>query len=1003
MIKEKQREKNATITSSSSSSSSVTTSTSTISTNTTNASTLSSSSASNATAITITSSSATPPASAIPSTCSSTILNKNNSSFITTTGCNNSNNSNNINNEDINDNSNSSKQLDIKCEDEQSPSSVGSNNSNNSNIKKESLQPGPVASTTTDSGGVVSTAITTTTAITTASTTPISTPVLSSSTSTSIIGSTNIGSIKGIVKDEPQQISDNILSDDSIVSTASSLTTTSLTNVTATVADNSSSCIQIKPEDSGPPDLLTDNENSFTTMNNRISPPHEHNIQQQQSQPQQHHHHHHLQQQQPQHQILQQPQPPQQQQQSQIPSNIINKQSNTIEYMQQQSQIFVFSTALANAAAEAVYKGLSRSIIDFHLQQTVTKKFLEKYPLKDGPFQRQNQTQWLMRNQQPQHGGRNNNLKQQPHSMMNHSQQNPTTPFATNQNTDDLLSNSSNTVGSGSGPGPTDDLQSWGDNSNNHLSGDPSGLDVDNLVPGGGSPHMQNTSHNNNTNSNNSSNNNSNLMSQQSPSGIGGCGGMQPSLQGTQVPDENLTPQQLQHREEQLATLRRMKCLLFRDPPDFPINDADPNKMSSVGGANNMAGLMGSGGPGGMAPGGPVSGNMMNAGMSPGNMGPTRGPAGGAVNVGGMLSGPSGNLMGPRRPIGNQPTMNDGSGMMSMNDMQNMNCNNSSHMSGPHHGNMLNNIVGPQHPNQQQMLNNMGGMNQHMGGNPNSNQMMNSMNMLGGPGQGPGSGGPGMMRNPPNTVQAQMEWNKLQHQYYEERKGKVMPSDMGLIGSGLGGVGGINNNGMSINNNNNNNNNIRQMSLVMRQNQIGGVGGGNGLQQGGGQSGVPRGSQGPPPPYHQTPRSASVPIATQSPNPGSPNNPTSNLSLPSPRGSSSTGGGVGSGGSSNSQINSPADPTRQQPPPPSSNQQPFKHLGPGQSPQSQDSPIGGGGTGGINTSGPRASMNHSSNPSTPISSHHLSPNASLKDLDLVVQQNNSGEFEIYNMFNNNFG
>jgi len=37
--------------------------------------------------------------------------------------------------------------------------------------------------------------------------------------------------------------------------------------------------------------------------------------------------------------------------------------------------------------------------------------------------------------------------------------------------------------------------------------------------------------------------------------------------------------------------------------------------------------------------------------------------------------------------------------------------------------------------------------------------------------------------------------------------------------------------------------------------------------------------QGPPPPYHPTQRSASVPIATQSPNPSSPNN----LSLPSPR------------------------------------------------------------------------------------------------------------------------
>ena len=42
-------------------------------------------------------------------------------------------------------------------------------------------------------------------------------------------------------------------------------------------------------------------------------------------------------------------------------------------------------------------------------------------------------------------------------------------------------------------------------------------------------------------------------------------------------------------------------------------------------------------------------------------------------------------------------------------------------------------------------------------------------------------------------------------------------------------------------------------------------------------------TNGPPPSYQQATRSASVPIALQSPNPSSPNNTTSNLSLPSPR------------------------------------------------------------------------------------------------------------------------
>ena len=46
--------------------------------------------------------------------------------------------------------------------------------------------------------------------------------------------------------------------------------------------------------------------------------------------------------------------------------------------------------------------------------------------------------------------------------------------------------------------------------------------------------------------------------------------GMQPSLQGVKVPDENLTPQQRQHREEQLATIRKltkMFCLEGQGQP----------------------------------------------------------------------------------------------------------------------------------------------------------------------------------------------------------------------------------------------------------------------------------------------------------------------------------------------------------------------------------------------------------------------------------------------------
>jgi collagen type V/XI/XXIV/XXVII alpha len=47
------------------------------------------------------------------------------------------------------------------------------------------------------------------------------------------------------------------------------------------------------------------------------------------------------------------------------------------QYMQQQSQIFVFSTNLANKAAESVHQGQFQTIIAFHCSQPGTKKILE--------------------------------------------------------------------------------------------------------------------------------------------------------------------------------------------------------------------------------------------------------------------------------------------------------------------------------------------------------------------------------------------------------------------------------------------------------------------------------------------------------------------------------------------------------------------------------------------------------------------------------------------------
>lgn len=54
-----------------------------------------------------------------------------------------------------------------------------------------------------------------------------------------------------------------------------------------------------------------------------------------------------------------------------------NAGSGEAQYMQQQSQIYVFSTILANKGADAVMRGDYPSIIDFHRAQPNTKKYLE--------------------------------------------------------------------------------------------------------------------------------------------------------------------------------------------------------------------------------------------------------------------------------------------------------------------------------------------------------------------------------------------------------------------------------------------------------------------------------------------------------------------------------------------------------------------------------------------------------------------------------------------------
>lgn len=105
-----------------------------------------------------------------------------------------------------------------------------------------------------------------------------------------------------------------------------------------------------------------------------------------------------------------------------LPSSVVNKQPSTIDaqFMQQQSQVFVFSTDMANKSADSVMKGIHKSIIQYHCAQPKTRKYLEvcvlfiilfyfnfsprivklmfvpqRNPLKMSQHNRQNSNQWL--------------------------------------------------------------------------------------------------------------------------------------------------------------------------------------------------------------------------------------------------------------------------------------------------------------------------------------------------------------------------------------------------------------------------------------------------------------------------------------------------------------------------------------------------------------------------------------------------------------------------------
>ncbi|VVC89263.1 unnamed protein product [Leptidea sinapis] len=605
-----------------------------------------------------------------------------------------------------------------------------------------------------------------------------------------------------------------------------------------------------------------------------------------------------------------------------LPSNVISKQSGSME----QSQIFVFSTLLANKAAEAVISGQNHSIIAYHCAQPNTKKYLEKHPLKIGQFNKQNPAQWLNNLAMAKRGGMRGgpNMMSGPNQMghmmggpmgqmgpmghggMGHMGPNmmgPNRMGGPNQMM--MMKGGPGQMGQmGPGMGPMDGFP----------GGTPSCGVMDGLGADGEMPW---DTKNSSVMSNGMSNGPSQMppCSESGPSDNNGDNmscqpGPKVSSVGVKIPDENLTPQQRAHREEQLATIRKMQQLLFPESGSNPNQSGDgsqqnqdinpPNSSASmmsfppmsshgpiVSGPNGpmvsmpsgmnsgpsctMAGPMGPNGPmggpmgpGHMGPNGPMGGPM-------GNMGSGMGMGHGGMGPNGMI-GPNGPMMpgmGPNGPMGPMgpcgmkgirgacggPDMKPGmcsdmhmgracGGPMGRmpNPMGGMGGPKNCMMGGPHMGPRM--MPGPNLSAMNggiMMESIMGGMVPHGDCGPEHHAMCDdygrpTRNMGGSEGGGPG-GHKGSLRSPKSPSHAaDIDWQKLQHQFFDDSKN--MDNELGGGNSG-------------------------QVKSPCSE----------------------RGGCLPPPPYGASPlhRSASVPIASQSPSQaGSSEAPRSGSALSSP-------------------------------------------------------------------------------------------------------------------------
>lgn len=525
-----------------------------------------------------------------------------------------------------------------------------------------------------------------------------------------------------------------------------------------------------------------------------------------------------------------------------LPSNVINKQPGTMEaqYMQQQSQIFVFSTQLANKAAEGVLGGQYPSIISYHCSQPKTKKYLEKHPLKIQQFNRQNSNQWL------------NSLIHQKKGPMK-GQMGPRDSFKSNMmgmGPGHMMG--PNNMGMGGMCGPGGIMQGMGPGPGGMMGPGPRGMGPGHGGMGPGGPMHVSSMH-------------------------GGPGGPMHSGPGGPMHGGPNGPMHV--------------------GPGGPMHTGPGGPMHS--GPNGPM-HTGPGGPMHTGPGGPMHGGPMHGGpgsmgpMAPGNM--NSGPDGMNPCMGGNPRMPwnqnnmsmDNNFMmdscsgGPMKPGGPQGHMMGGPGPYMMNRPPNPN--------GPNNNNSNSNNMIPslddfnddalefnqhssisrvkipdedltpqQRQHREEQLATLRKMHElffsrenqsNMSQNPNGGPMPNMGDPNQMPGVSQGGGGAQRMDDMLNSM-GDSDWQKMQIPFFDERvkKENTQHTPDNSNGPGTG-----------------NTNNSKARGGAKNQK-----------------------SQGPPPPYHQATRSASVPVAIPSPGPGSPNNPTSNLSLPSPRTCSALG------------------------------------------------------------------------------------------------------------------